>query len=618
MKKNLFVVLFFALSFSTAAQTTETFRQWGEETIELINKHYRNSSHTYLYSEAINSHPAFAWPTGIMLKAIIYAGDKETATGYYREFHENYLCTAKGYTAYDAVYRNCGDRYYDDNAWIAKDLIDLYELTGDNLYLDRAKLIMKFCMSGKTAAGGIHFHENNNTPGHAEYGKSATCATAPVCATNLRIYRVTGEASYLEDAKGLYHYMRDIDGWGIGYGFRGYENAVVMQCALLMYQATGDEQYLDDTYQLAYSMETRYISWNSGRLNEIGKWGGHDMTDAYVYLYEEDNDPRWLHIAARYLTYLHDNCKDANGFYPEEWSDVSRNSRDRYFIEQASAAAAYMKMALTPGVEQLQKDPVAVYEHADYDGWSLPLSVGNYTKKDLEMRGMTTTRFLFDSSITSVSITDGYKVIFYSQDHFEGESIEFTSSSNYIGSWNDRPLSLKVIDLQAPALESIALEKESISMDVDQRLALTAIFTPSTAGNRHLTWSSGNPEVARVNKTGVVKALAVGETTITVTSQEGGFTASCRVKVATTGTLAAAVSELIESITLNDRFIQLQMNSRDAVRISLFDPSGRLVSDSNYPINGKQELTIPTNGLKGVCLLKASSSKESVVKKIVL
>ncbi|MCS3284755.1 hypothetical protein NXV73_23875 [Bacteroides salyersiae] len=64
-------------------------------------------------------------------------------------------------------------------------------------------------------------------------------------------------------------------------------------------------------------MESHYIDWKTHRLNETGQWGGHDMTDAYVELYKIDQNPKWLNLAAGYAVYLHDNCKDELGFYPE-------------------------------------------------------------------------------------------------------------------------------------------------------------------------------------------------------------------------------------------------------------------------------------------------------------
>lgn len=53
---------------------------------------------------------------------------------------------------------------------------------------------------------------------------------------------------------------------------------------------------------------------------------------------------------------------------------------------------------------------------------------------------------------------------------------------------------------------------------------LTATISPEKATTQTVTWTSSAPDVAAVSRTGIVTALSVGETTITVTTVDGGFT----------------------------------------------------------------------------------------------
>lgn len=53
---------------------------------------------------------------------------------------------------------------------------------------------------------------------------------------------------------------------------------------------------------------------------------------------------------------------------------------------------------------------------------------------------------------------------------------------------------------------------------------LTATIYPENATTQTVTWTSSDPDVAAVSRTGIVTALSVGETTITVTTVDGGFT----------------------------------------------------------------------------------------------
>ena len=70
------------------------------------------------------------------------------------------------------------------------------------------------------------------------------------------------------------------------------------------------------------------------------------------------------------------------------------------------------------------------------------------------------------------------------------------------------------------------------SMYVGQTDSITATVLPSTATNKQVNWTSSDPSVATVgSSTGEIKALKTGSTVITVTTADGGFTASCTLTV---------------------------------------------------------------------------------------
>ena len=77
----------------------------------------------------------------------------------------------------------------------------------------------------------------------------------------------------------------------------------------------------------------------------------------------------------------------------------------------------------------------------------------------------------------------------------------------------------------------VDLDKTSLSFTaVNMTQKLGAVITPANATNKSVTWTSSNPSVATVSN-GTVTALAAGSTTITVTTADGGFTATCSVTV---------------------------------------------------------------------------------------
>ena len=79
---------------------------------------------------------------------------------------------------------------------------------------------------------------------------------------------------------------------------------------------------------------------------------------------------------------------------------------------------------------------------------------------------------------------------------------------------------------------AVALDKTSLDLYVGDSETLTATVTPANAGNKKVTWSSSDESVATVSSKGEVTAVAEGKATITVTTQDGGLTATCTVNVA--------------------------------------------------------------------------------------
>lgn len=95
----------------------------------------------------------------------------------------------------------------------------------------------------------------------------------------------------------------------------------------------------------------------------------------------------------------------------------------------------------------------------------------------------------------------------------------------------------EVTVIKDSTLKGISLSPTEITMTVGQSYALKVIYTPEYAANKKVSWSSGNADVAFVSAEGNVVALAEGTATVTATSEEGGYTASCTVTVGkTTGT----------------------------------------------------------------------------------
>ena len=78
--------------------------------------------------------------------------------------------------------------------------------------------------------------------------------------------------------------------------------------------------------------------------------------------------------------------------------------------------------------------------------------------------------------------------------------------------------------------EKIALNKKSHTMNIKDKLTLTAKVTPDKAVNKEIQWKSSNTKIATVNN-GVVTAITPGQCIITVSLKDGTLPVTCKITV---------------------------------------------------------------------------------------
>ena len=77
----------------------------------------------------------------------------------------------------------------------------------------------------------------------------------------------------------------------------------------------------------------------------------------------------------------------------------------------------------------------------------------------------------------------------------------------------------------------IRFEEPTHTLMMGSTVTLQPIITPDDATVKNLTWVSSDEQTATVSRTGIVTALAVGETTITATTVDGGYSAEIKIIV---------------------------------------------------------------------------------------
>ena len=77
----------------------------------------------------------------------------------------------------------------------------------------------------------------------------------------------------------------------------------------------------------------------------------------------------------------------------------------------------------------------------------------------------------------------------------------------------------------------VTLDKTELTLTEGETETLTATVRPDNADNKKVTWSSDKTEIATVDGAGRVTAVKAGEAVVTVTTEDGGKTATCKVTV---------------------------------------------------------------------------------------
>lgn len=104
------------------------------------------------------------------------------------------------------------------------------------------------------------------------------------------------------------------------------------------------------------------------------------------------------------------------------------------------------------------------------------------------------------------------------------------------------------VTVKAIHITSFSLDKESIVLKERETYELTPIIEPENASNKEIVWSSSDTDVATAVY-GTIYANHHGEATITATTEDGGFVASCHVSVK---------GRMVTNVKINKSEIQIE------------------------------------------------------------
>nr|WP_192921740.1 glycoside hydrolase family 76 protein [Bacteroides xylanisolvens] len=237
------------------------------------------------------------------------------------------------YQSYPTKYGQHG-RYYDDNIWIALDYCDYYQLTHKSASLEKAVALYQYIYSGWSdqMGGGIFWCEQQKEAKH-------TCSNAPSTVLGVKLYRLTKDAKYLKKAKETYAWTKkhlcdptDHLYWD-NINLKGkvskekyaYNSGQMIQAGVLLYEETGDEQYLHDAQQTAAGTDAFFRTKADKKdptvkVHKDMAWFNVILFRGLKALYKIDKNPAYVNAMVENALHAWENYRDENGLLGRDWS----------------------------------------------------------------------------------------------------------------------------------------------------------------------------------------------------------------------------------------------------------------------------------------------------------
>jgi len=175
--------------------------------------------------------------------------------------------------------------------------------------------------------------------------------------------------------------------------------------------------------------------------------------------------------------------------------------------------------------------------------------------------------------------------------------IKYNSSGKVFScySTNQGNVSLYKVDAPSIPVTGVTLNKSSTSIQNGCTETLTATVSPTTATDKSVTWTSSSPFVASVDSNGVITALSEGNTTITVTTTDGGFTATCDVTVTKDEVASIEIDETKSKLSY---LVDEQFNKNDIyVNVNYVHASSQELDNSELTFDITNTYTFTTSDI---------------------
>jgi len=205
---------------------------------------------------------------------------------------------------------------------------------------------------------------------------------------------------------------------------------------------------------------------------------------------------------------------------------VTNTNNDVTGVKTANIASDTVPVTVITTPEAPQSLHAAVNGNQVVLSWDLPADDGG---------GVVTGYQVSDNIVTFWIDADGMYEHTFSDLNYEVEYTFRVRAVNNAGFGEEAELTAKTGIQEHAAVQKVYLNIEKLFMLVGDTDELIPFVTPENAEDQSVKWTSDDPTIAEVNSHGIVTAVAAGTATITVTTNDGGHTATCVVSVEKVG-----------------------------------------------------------------------------------
>ena len=201
-------------------------------------------------------------------------------------------------------------------------------------------------------------------------------------------------------------------------------------------------------------------------------------------------------------------------------------SNDEIFVGSDYAVASYGNIIVSTNTLSVNEDSTISFniklDAQPSENQTVSLAVNN------ENISLNKANIIFTSSDYSteqtITVTPVHDIASY-----EDKSSTITLSSPNVSN-KTISVTIKNVDTEAPvAVTGVTLNYNDTTITVNGTVKLIANVEPSTASNKNVRWSVDNENCTVVN--GTVTGVTEGSSVVTVTTEDGGFTATCNITI---------------------------------------------------------------------------------------